>query len=210
MAAKVSAAVACRTGACWAGACWAVWGFWAGLFALFWAWAAGTARVSRTAAGMMVLGSLMLCLLQDAPKGVLEVFTKGEAFSSIEPHHAHRPPAEASPLSPLPSPSHRPGEGDSAEAVVLVGGVIGLIGRIGRIGRMAFFKPPPIVLLCQIARPAPPGHECPGYASTEKPGEPGSWRSDSDFGAGFSRLFVGYVARAFMPGRAGVCAQAAR
>src|SRR3954454_25109939 len=47
----------------------------------------------------------------------------------------------------------------------------------------------------------PPGHECPGYASTEKPGEPGSWRSGSDFGAGFSRLFVCYVARAFMPGR---------
>jgi len=31
--------------------------------------------------------------------------------------------AETSPLSPLPSPSHRPGEGDFAEAVVLVGGV---------------------------------------------------------------------------------------
>src|SRR4051794_23953186 len=30
-------------------------------------------------------------------------------------------PAEASPLSPLPSPSHRPGEGDSVEAVVLIG-----------------------------------------------------------------------------------------
>src|SRR5437764_4380277 len=38
------------------------------------------------------------------------------------------------------------------------------------------------------------------YASTEKPGEPGSWRSGSDFGAGFSRLFVSGVARAFMPG----------
>src|SRR3954453_9804916 len=49
----------------------------------------------------------------------------------------------------------------------------------------------------------PPGHECPGYASTEKPGEPGSWRSGSDFGAGFSRLFVSGVARAFMPGRGG-------
>src|SRR5436305_10882543 len=51
--------------------------------------------------------------------------------------------------------------------------------------------------------PASPGHECPGYASTEKPGEPGSWRSGSDFGAGFSRLFVSHVARAFMPGRGG-------
>src|SRR3954470_23053420 len=59
----------------------------------------------------------------------------------------------------------------------------------------------PCLLLCQLARPAPPGHECPGYASTEKPGEPGSWRSGSDFGAGFSRLFVSHVARAFMPGR---------
>src|SRR3954464_2520542 len=49
----------------------------------------------------------------------------------------------------------------------------------------------------------PPGHECPGYDSTEKPGEPGSWRSGSDFGAGFSRLFVSSVARAFMPGRGG-------
>src|SRR3954454_24256971 len=49
----------------------------------------------------------------------------------------------------------------------------------------------------------PPGHECPGYASTEKPGEPGSWRSGSDFGAGFSRLFVSSVAWAFMPGRDG-------
>src|SRR3954470_3726656 len=47
----------------------------------------------------------------------------------------------------------------------------------------------------------PPGHECPGYAATEKPGEPGSWRNGSDFGAGFSRLFVSHVARAFMPGR---------
>src|SRR5262245_5858165 len=37
------------------------------------------------------------------------------------------PPPETSPLSPLPSPSHRPGEGDFAEAVVLVGGVF----RIG-------------------------------------------------------------------------------
>src|SRR3954451_5908535 len=33
------------------------------------------------------------------------------------------PPPGTSPLSPLPSPSHRPGEGDFAEAVVLVGGV---------------------------------------------------------------------------------------
>src|SRR3954454_3322748 len=49
----------------------------------------------------------------------------------------------------------------------------------------------------------PPGHECPGYASTEKPGEPGSWRSVSDFGAGFNRLFVSHAARAFMPGRGG-------
>ena len=50
--------------------------------------------------------------------------------------------------------------------------------------------------------PAPPGHECLGYTSTEKPGEPGSWRNDSDFGAGFSRLFVSDVDRALMPGRA--------
>src|SRR3954452_18787926 len=55
----------------------------------------------------------------------------------------------------------------------------------------------------RLRAPAPPGHECPGYASTEKPGEPGSWRSGSDFGAGFSRLFVSGVARAFMPGRGG-------
>src|SRR6185369_7498880 len=55
----------------------------------------------------------------------------------------------------------------------------------------------------RLRAPIPPGHECPGYASTEKPGEPGSWRSGSDFGAGFSRLFVSHVARAFMPGRGG-------
>src|SRR5436305_12226796 len=55
----------------------------------------------------------------------------------------------------------------------------------------------------RLRAPAPPGHECPGYASTEKPGEPGSWRSGSDFGAGFSRLFVSHVAQAFMPGREG-------
>jgi len=55
--------------------------------------------------------------------------------------------------------------------------------------------------LRMLMRPLPPGHECPGYASTEKPGEPGSWRSGSDFGAGFSRLFVSVVARALMPGR---------
>src|SRR4051794_13449757 len=67
----------------------------------------------------------------------------------------------------------------------------------------AGFSPTRLVLLCQIASAAPPGHECPGYASTEKPGEPGSWRSGSDFGAGFSRLFVFHVARAFMPGRGG-------
>src|SRR5436305_11654069 len=60
-----------------------------------------------------------------------------------------------------------------------------------------------VTLLCQMARPAPPGHQCPGYVSTEKPGEPGSWRSGSDFGAGFSRLFVSGVAAAFMPGRGG-------
>src|SRR3954464_10362493 len=61
----------------------------------------------------------------------------------------------------------------------------------------------PCLLLCQLPRPAPPGHECPGYASTEKPGEPGSWRSGSDFGAGFSRLFVSQGARGFRPGRGG-------
>src|SRR3954470_6737022 len=32
-------------------------------------------------------------------------------------------PPETSPLSPLPSPSHRAGEGDSAEAMVAIGGV---------------------------------------------------------------------------------------
>src|SRR3954449_10068618 len=31
-----------------------------------------------------------------------------------------RPPPETSPLSPLPSPSHLPGEGDSVGAVVLI------------------------------------------------------------------------------------------
>jgi hypothetical protein len=54
-----------------------------------------------------------------------------------------------------------------------------------------------------VCAAAPPGHKCSGYASTEKPGEPGSWRNGSDFGAGFSRLFVSSVARAFMPGRGG-------
>src|SRR3954454_21200289 len=36
-------------------------------------------------------------------------------------HSAVSPPPETSPLSPLPSPSHRPGEGDLAEAVVPIG-----------------------------------------------------------------------------------------
>src|SRR5262249_56186484 len=40
------------------------------------------------------------------------------------------PPPET---SPCPSPSHRPGEGNAVEAVLLVAGVIGLIRRIGRI-----------------------------------------------------------------------------
>src|SRR5436305_212163 len=43
--------------------------------------------------------------------------------------------------SPCPSPSRRPGEGDSVEAVVLVGGIISLIGRTRRIGQMASFTP---------------------------------------------------------------------
>src|SRR5436305_14231562 len=67
MAAKVSAGVACRAGAFWAaGGFWA----WAGFFALFWAaWAAGTARVSRMAAGMRVLGSLMGVSPPGCPQG---------------------------------------------------------------------------------------------------------------------------------------------
>src|SRR5436309_6075634 len=48
----------------------------------------------------------------------------------------------------------------------------------------------------------PPGHECPGYAGTEKPAEAGSWEIGV-FRAGFSRLLVWNVARAFMPGRTG-------
>src|SRR4051794_17210530 len=36
-------------------------------------------------------------------------------------HSAVSPPPDPSPLSPLPSPSHRPGEGDLAEAVVPAG-----------------------------------------------------------------------------------------
>src|SRR3954452_24335193 len=43
----------------------------------------------------------------------------------------------------------------------------------------------------------------PGLGVNRKPGELGSWRSGSDFGAGFSRLFGFHVARAFMPGRGG-------
>ena len=31
-----------------------------------------------------------------------------------------------------------------------------------------------LTLLCQIRAPAPPGHQCPGYAGTEKPAEAGS------------------------------------
>src|SRR4051794_27723156 len=48
-----------------------------------------------------------------------------------------------------------------------------------------------------------PGMNALGYASTEKPGKPGSCRSDSDCGAGFSRLFVSDVARRFIAGRGG-------
>src|SRR5436309_10004240 len=44
--------------------------------------------------------------------------------------------AETSPLSPLPSPSPRPGEGDLVGAVVFLAGVIGPIRQIRRIGRI--------------------------------------------------------------------------
>src|SRR3954469_3340139 len=51
------------------------------------------------------------------------------------------------------------------------------------------------------ALPAPPGHECPGYAGNEKPAEAGSEVRAAHPGAGFTRLFGRSVARAFMPGR---------
>src|SRR5436305_10462138 len=45
-------------------------------------------------------------------------------------------PLGTSPLSPLPSPSPRPGEGDLVGAVVFLAGVIGPIRQIRRIGRI--------------------------------------------------------------------------
>src|SRR4051794_6316960 len=54
------------------------------------------------------------------------------------------PPPETSPLSPLPSPSHRPGEGDSVGAVVLVGGIfsIGNAAKADPIGTTASSESP--------------------------------------------------------------------
>src|SRR4051812_1311222 len=54
------------------------------------------------------------------------------------------PPPGTSPLSPLPSPSHRPGEGDSVGAVVLVGGIfsIGNAAKADPIGTTASAKSP--------------------------------------------------------------------
>src|SRR3954467_7647622 len=49
----------------------------------------------------------------------------------------------------------------------------------------------------------PPGHECPGYESTEKPAEAGSKIRFPPGGAGFTRLFVCIVARGLIPGRPG-------
>src|SRR3954468_8917810 len=44
--------------------------------------------------------------------------------NSPKPYPGSRsaPPPETSPLSPLPSPSHRPGEGNAVAAVVPIGG----------------------------------------------------------------------------------------
>src|SRR5436305_1549193 len=60
---------------------------------------------------------------------------------------------------------------------------------------------PPTNYFVRLRAPAPPGHQCPGYAGNENPAEAGSEVKATPPGAGFTRLFGRSVARALMPGR---------
>src|SRR3954469_13034069 len=62
------------------------------------------------------------CLLQRSSDEAIIVTQVGWKTKGV----AARAAAETSPLSPLPSPSHRPGEGDPAEVMVLIGGIFSI------------------------------------------------------------------------------------
>ena len=78
------------------------------------------------------------------------------------------PPPDPSPLSPLPSPSHRPGEGDVVEAVEAVGCAVRTFNVVHGAHSV------PYVQIATSAFPSPGWGECGGRgARGEGPGGQG-------------------------------------